>query len=244
MEKGWIKLHRRILENDFLMHDDKAYIVFTKLLMLAGKERGSWSGGRRQLAKIFEMNDRTLYGVLIRLQDNGIIDIESKVKYSVLTIKNWSTYQQNADRGEDEIATEDATLAQQGSIPKVATAHATRAQPQRNHTATTAQHSNKNKERRIKNTGEDFLELVNRKFGRNFQVMPVGAKETLDKFGLEKIEQAYDVALNDSWYSERKGSLSSGYLMRKSTIDNLLNRKSTNSQADWLQQIKEASNAS
>src|SRR4051794_8472392 len=93
LEKGWVKLYRRVLENSFLMHDANSYLVFTKLLMLVGQEKGQWAGGRMQLAEILEMNPNTLKDVLKRLQNNGIIRIESMTRYSLISVVNWSTYQ-------------------------------------------------------------------------------------------------------------------------------------------------------
>lgn len=125
MEKGWVKLHRRITENVFLMHDNNAYLVFTKLLLMVGKEKGQWSGGRRQLGELMNMNHRTLYDVLIRLESQQLIAIESNQRYSVITICKWGEYQNQPNQA-NEVST-------------------TRAQPEPNHSPTTAQHSNKNK---------------------------------------------------------------------------------------------------
>lgn len=156
MEQGWVKLHRQMLDNHFLMKDNNAYLVFTKLLMMVN-QKGEIAAGRRQLADLMFMNDRTLYGILVRLENQGMLKIESQVRYSIIRICNWATYQQKANRGESEIATSDATLAQQGENVLLATDVATTAQPQRNRSATTAQHSNKNKEVRIKNSNSKEL---------------------------------------------------------------------------------------
>lgn len=162
MEQGWVKVHRQLLDNHFLMKDNNAYIVFTKLLLMVNK-KGEIAAGRRQLADLMYMNDRTLYGILVRLESQGMITIESMVRYSVIHIKNWGLYQQNANRVEKETATEDATLAEQGSEVEVATDSATTAQPQRNSSATTAQHSNKNKK---ENKNNNSKELAKPSYGK------------------------------------------------------------------------------
>jgi hypothetical protein len=162
MEQGWVKVHRQLLDNHFLMKDNNAYIVFTKLLLMVNK-KGEIAAGRRQLADLMYMNDRTLYGILVRLENQGMIKIESMVRYSVIHIKNWATYQQNANRGGNETATEDATLAKQGSIAEVATDMTTTAQPQRNSSATTAQHSNKKEIKKEKKNNSS--ELATRSYG-------------------------------------------------------------------------------
>lgn len=141
MEKGWVKSHRRMLENDFLMHDNNAYLVFTKLLLMVGKEKGQWSGGRRQLGELMNLNHSTLYKVLIRLEDNGMIKIESKVRYSTITIANWQQYQQTDNRE----VTDPRTLAQQGDNPVLVTDEVTTREPHGNRSVTTRGHSNKKK---------------------------------------------------------------------------------------------------
>ena len=141
MEKGWVKSHRRMLENDFLMHDNNAYLVFTKLLLMVGKEKGQWAGGRRQLGELMNLNHSTLYKVLIRLEDNGMIKIESKVRYSTITIVNWQQYQQTDNRE----VTDSRTLAQQGENVALVTDEVATREPHGNHTVTTRGHSNKNK---------------------------------------------------------------------------------------------------
>ena len=116
MDKGWIKLHRSILENDLLHNDRNAFIVFVHLLLLVGKNKGEWSGGRRQLAALIGINDRTLYDVLQRLQANKMINLESNQRYSVIHILNWHKYQ--------------------SSSTAKPTSQATTAQPQPNHSPT------------------------------------------------------------------------------------------------------------
>ena len=78
-------------------------------------------------------------------------------------------------------------------------------------------------------TNNDTLlkELLNKVTGRNFRVLPNGYKKTLKEFTLEEIEKALLTMKKDKWHSERWGSLKSDYLIRSSTIDNFLNKKSS-----------------
>lgn len=78
-------------------------------------------------------------------------------------------------------------------------------------------------------TNNDTLlkELLNKVTGRNFRVLPNGYKKTLKEFTLEEIEKALLAMKKDKWHSERWGSLKSDYLIRSSTIDNFLNKKSS-----------------
>jgi hypothetical protein len=92
-ESGWVKFYRSINENHFLMKDNNAYIVFTKLLTNAGKSKGEWAGGRRQLAEIVNINDNTLKHVLERLEREHLITRKVTQRYSIITILNWHEYQ-------------------------------------------------------------------------------------------------------------------------------------------------------
>jgi len=128
VDKGWVKLHRNISENVFLQKDNNAYLVFTKLLYTVSKSKGEWAGGRIQLGELMNMNPRTLYDVLKRLESQHMIKLNPNTKYSVITICNWHKYQ---------------------SSP---TAKSEEGQLQPNNNPTTTQHSNKNKNKTKNNT--------------------------------------------------------------------------------------------
>lgn len=67
-----------------------------------------------------------------------------------------------------------------------------------------------------------LLDLLNEKTKRNFRILPRGYKETLKKFSLEEIGKALDVLVEDDWHSKKINELKSDYLLRASTIDNML----------------------
>jgi hypothetical protein len=127
MEQGWIKFHRQTLENQFLMKDNNAYIVFSKLLLLVSQKSGEYTTGRFALAEHVNLKPNTLYSVLVRLESQKLINITSNNKYSVIRICNWKKYQTTGNTTGNNAAT-------------------TRQQPDNN--ATTL---NKNKELRMKN---------------------------------------------------------------------------------------------
>ena len=97
MNKGWVKLHRKINENVFLAKDNSAYFVFVKLLTIVNS-KGEWAGGRRQLAFELNMNDRTVYDVLLRLENQLLINRKTNSRYSIISICNWSKYQAYPNR--------------------------------------------------------------------------------------------------------------------------------------------------
>lgn len=107
---GWVKLHRKIGENVFLMKDNNAYMVFTKLLWLVSS-KGEWAGGREQLGAAVNLNPRTVYDVLLRLESQHLINIKSNKRYSVVSICNWSKYQSQSNR----LPNNEPTMSQQSA---------------------------------------------------------------------------------------------------------------------------------
>lgn len=89
---GWIKLHRKTLQNELFEHDKTALSVFIHLLLVVDRQ-GKWQGGRFQLADLCKINPSTLYNALQRLNINTIINIKSNNKFSTISICNWSKYQ-------------------------------------------------------------------------------------------------------------------------------------------------------
>ncbi len=93
-ERGYVKLWRKITDNPFLMHDNNAFLVFVKLMVLVDRRTGSYSTGRFALAAYMNMNPSTLYKVLLRLEDNRLVSLASNNKYTVISISNWGKYQE------------------------------------------------------------------------------------------------------------------------------------------------------
>lgn len=75
-----------------------------------------------------------------------------------------------------------------------------------------------------------LLDLLNQKTKRNFRMLPRGYKETLKQFSLEEIEEALDVLVEDDWHKGKIHELRSDYLLRASTIDNMLSKRKKQSE--------------
>lgn len=128
----WVKLYSKTAENIFLMKDNNAYIVFTKLLILVNAN-GQWAGGKHQLAELVNIPAGTLYETLRRLQANRMISIAPNHKYTVYSICNWEKYQSKPNQ--------------------LFSGKPTVTQPRANREPTVSQHSYKNKN---KNKERDF----------------------------------------------------------------------------------------
>lgn len=121
MDKGWIKLHRKILKNQFLNIDPTARHIFIILLLLADKRTGEWSGGRKQLRQLTGVNEMTIWKAIRRLNDEEMVEKRSRNgKYTTYRICKWDEYQH----------TEETPVKQSGNA---------------------REHSNKNREVRSKN---------------------------------------------------------------------------------------------
>lgn len=90
--KRWVKLHCRLLDNVELMHDNNAFIVFTKLLLIANS-KGQIAKTGRDLAEDVNLNYSTLFKAIKRLEDYGQIIRVSKKRYTIIQIAKWSHYQ-------------------------------------------------------------------------------------------------------------------------------------------------------
>jgi len=199
MNDGWIKLHRRILDNDIWRFDYTAWRVFETLLLLCNRKDGVWKGGRFQLAGwCGDMNPSTCYAALVRLKNAKMITLSSNNKYTTFRICKWEDYQGNGN---------------------------TKGQQPDNNQITTRQHSNKNKEVRSKNittiseVDKKLLTILNETLNREFRILPKGSEKILSLFTLNEIETAMKNLAADEWHSGRLQTLKIDYLMRDTTID-------------------------
>lgn len=103
--KGWVKLHRKILDNEMLWADTNAYIVFTRLLILVDSKTGTYRTGRFVFAELMGLKPTTAYQVLKRLEKNGMVTLRSNNKYTVIGICNWQKYQGEGNNRSDNTMT-------------------------------------------------------------------------------------------------------------------------------------------
>jgi hypothetical protein len=95
MNKGWVKLHRKLLDNPALIHDKTAFVVFVSLLLLVDRETGELNIGRNKLGALLDVNPSTLYSCIRKLSKNGMISVTVINRaYSTYCIRNWDEYQQ------------------------------------------------------------------------------------------------------------------------------------------------------
>ena len=107
MNNGWIKLHRKILDNPIshrpqwawiwvvllllASHDDKESFIFDDQQMHLKK--GQFITGRKKLSQITGVSETTVERVLDYLEKSRQIGQQKNTKNRVITILNWELYQ-------------------------------------------------------------------------------------------------------------------------------------------------------
>jgi len=93
MSNGWVKLYRKIDNNEFLMKDNTARLLFLDLLRVVDKTSGTFSGGRFQLSSLCNLKPVTLYKALKRLEKAEMVTLVSNNRFTTIYICKWATYQ-------------------------------------------------------------------------------------------------------------------------------------------------------
>lgn len=99
---GWIKIHRKITEWEWY-GDANTFRVFMHLLLTANYEDKRWRNievkrgqiitGRIDLAQTLSLSERQIRTALDKLKMSGVISIKTTNQYSLITIKNYSCFQ-------------------------------------------------------------------------------------------------------------------------------------------------------
>lgn len=97
MTDGWVRLHRKSINNKMYKYDPTAWRLFNHLLLIADWETGVWSGGRFQLADQLNEKSITTYKALKRLEKAKMVTLVSNNKYTDIYICNWSDYQTDSN---------------------------------------------------------------------------------------------------------------------------------------------------
>lgn len=104
MNKGYIKLHRSLVDHEIYSSDPTAAFLFITLLMLVDNQTGSYDGGRHMLAKKLKLKPTTCYQALKRLERCTMVELTVNARYTQITVVNWHLYQRsmNAQRTPDD----------------------------------------------------------------------------------------------------------------------------------------------
>ena len=100
---GWVKLHRKILENGIFTGDSDLLKVFMWCLLKASHKahqvgdvslkEGQFVTGRIAASQELNIKPTTVRNKLMQLSRKKYITVQSTSKFSIITLCNWSTYQ-------------------------------------------------------------------------------------------------------------------------------------------------------
>lgn len=100
---GWIKLHRKILDNGIFTGDSDLLKVFVWSLLKASHKphqvgmvelnAGQFITGRISASEELNIRPTTVRNKLNQLQEKGYLNLHVTNKFTIVTIVNWNTYQ-------------------------------------------------------------------------------------------------------------------------------------------------------
>ena len=119
MENGWIKLHRKLLENP--IHNKPAWLALWVILLLLAnhdennsfiwngkrikQEKGQFITGRKKLAELSGIPETTIERILNYLETEHQIGQQKTSKYRLITILKWELYQKMDTKSDNKWTT-------------------------------------------------------------------------------------------------------------------------------------------
>jgi hypothetical protein len=105
MNEGWIKLHRKILENNILK-DQTACIIFIWLLLKVDRKTGKKTVGRFWASEELGIKPTTFYQGLKRLEKKWkVLTQKTNNKFTEISLVNWYKYQSNDNANDNAMTT-------------------------------------------------------------------------------------------------------------------------------------------
>ena len=130
--EGWIKLHRKMLENPIVCKDADYLAVWVYLLLKASHgicpvmfkgekimlQPGQLITGRLKIATDLSVNERKVKRILNAFKTDQQIDQQASNKNSLITILNWESYQKIDQHTDQQMTSERPTTDQQVTTNK------------------------------------------------------------------------------------------------------------------------------
>ncbi len=126
-DNGWIKLHRKVLNNPVVCKDAEHIAVWMYLLLnatheamtvLFGGEKITLKSGqlltsRNTIAKQLKINPSKVYRILSCFKIEQQIEQVSNMQQSLITISNWDFYQCESEQANEQRVNNDRTTVQE-----------------------------------------------------------------------------------------------------------------------------------
>lgn len=129
---GWIKLHRKLLDNPIIMKDSDHLAVWTYLLLNATHaeypalfkgqkimlQPGQLITGRKSIAEKLSINESKVRRILDSFENDQQIDRQRSNQKSLISLKNWELYQIFDQQSEQQMTSNRPTDDQQPTTNK------------------------------------------------------------------------------------------------------------------------------
>ena len=130
--EGWIKLHRKILENPIICKDSDYLSVWMYLLLNATHKEmpalfkgekiilkpGQLITGRKSIANKLKISESKIYRIINEYKSEHQIEQQTSNKNSLITILNWNRYQQYEQQNETQMNNKRTATEQQVNTNK------------------------------------------------------------------------------------------------------------------------------
>lgn len=115
--EGWIKIHRKMLDNPIICKDSDYFAVWIYLLLnathkeipaLFKKEKiilkpGQLLTGRKAMSKQLKISESKIYRIINDFKSEQQIEQQTSNKNSLITILNWDKYQESEQQNEQQM---------------------------------------------------------------------------------------------------------------------------------------------
>ena len=117
MDKGWVKVHRKLLDNPVVCKDADHIAVWMFMLlsathtpqqMLFGGEvitlqPGQFISGRNAISKAVKVEENKVNRIIKIFKKQQLIEQQASTKNSLFTILNWNEYQESEQQNEQQV---------------------------------------------------------------------------------------------------------------------------------------------
>ena len=117
MDKGWVKVHRKLLDNPVVCKDADHIAVWMFMLlsathtpqqMLFGGEvitlqPGQFISGRNAISKAVKVEENKVNRIIKFFKKQQLIEQQASTKNSLFTILNWNEYQESEQQNEQQV---------------------------------------------------------------------------------------------------------------------------------------------
>lgn len=130
--EGWIKIHRKILDNPIICKDSDYLSVWIFLLLNATHKEipalfkgekitlqpGQLITGRKSMSSKLKISESKIYRIINEYKSEHQIEQQTSNKNSLITILNWNIYQENEQQNTQQVNNKRTTNEQQVNTNK------------------------------------------------------------------------------------------------------------------------------